>query len=417
MYSLLFIFTIFVGCFDCRFSLLGYWDELVVAMVIVLWLTKFCNTGKLSRERLSLAGIIMIFIVIALMGNVIRPELQSKKIAIIKDIVAVLKFPVLMILLPEIYNGKKQSEIVHKAANISKIIVIVTTIVAIIGYFVDIGVYTDEVRLIKCFQLYFNHPTFFVSSYVLVLIMLMADSLRKNRLYILLNCCLIFLAQRTKGYIAILLALAILIIGQNNLKQLLVTVKSRMKIKREYVIALTILIIGAGWIVGRNKISLYMGYGVTAARPALYLTGLLIAADMFPLGAGLGTFASSLSGEYYSKVYYLYGISTVNGMTPEKYNYIGDTFWPYIYGQSGFVGLVCYAAFIVKCIQYQFVKFKDFNKIAAFGTLWCYALFASTAEAFFTNTSGVQMAIVLCIFLANNFETESINNTSVYKNI
>ena len=35
-------------------------------------------------------------------------------------------------------------------------------------------------------------------------------------------------------------------------------------------------------------------------------------------------------------IYDMYGISNVNGLRAEKFNYMADVFWPYIYGQFGF---------------------------------------------------------------------------------
>ena len=92
-------------------------------------------------------------------------------------------------------------------------------------------------------------------------------------------------------------------------------------------------------MLAKDKVAYYFSYGLTAARPALYLVGLRIVRDFFPIGSGFGTFASSLSGEYYSSLYGNYGISGVMGLTQTDYSYMADVFWPYIYGQLGVLGL------------------------------------------------------------------------------
>ncbi|HCW04786.1 MAG TPA: hypothetical protein DGK91_09865, partial [Clostridium sp.] len=80
-------------------------------------------------------------------------------------------------------------------------------------------------------------------------------------------------------------------------------------------------------------------------------------------------------------------------------NYMADVFWPYIYGQFGFFGLVIYIAILFQIFKRQMVRLRDYNKIIAFLTLWIYIIFASSAEAFFTNETALQSIILLNIFI------------------
>ena len=134
-------------------------------------------------------------------------------------------------------------------------------------------------------------------------------------------------------------------------------------------------------------------------RIVLHVVGFKILMDFFPLGSGLGTFASHLSGKYYSNVYDMYGISNVIGMNREKYNFISDVFWPYIYGQFGIFGLLLYGKIILDLFFRQFRSgIADSSRIAM-AAVWIYALIATTSEAYFTNTTGVQMALFLTMFI------------------
>jgi hypothetical protein len=121
--------------------------------------------------------------------------------------------------------------------------------------------------------------------------------------------------------------------------------------------------------------------------------------DFFPLGSGFGTFASYLSGRYYSNIYDLYGISNVIGMTREKYNYISDVFWPYIYAQFGIFGLALYVKLIFSLFIRQFRSNITNGSRLAVAAVWVYALIASTSEAYFTNGTGVQMALFLSLII------------------
>lgn len=399
-YNTLFILTIFIGVLSFRIPGLNYWDEVAVALIFVLAIKKSDTlTFKLTKQQLKRYGLIILFVLIGLLGNIFHYGIQPNIIAILKDIVAALKFPVAIFLLNFYRPMESQKKITNKAAQLSKIIIIITSIIALLGYFINIGVYTSEVRIVKCFKFVFSHPTFFVFSYVITLVVLMADSIENNKWYIILNCLLLFMAQRTKGYLVIIIALIVIIIGTERIRKLLKKITDGRRIKYRYIATGMIFLLFLGWAIGGNKIQKYLKYGKTAARPALYITGLNIAYDMFPLGSGFGTFSSSLSGEYYSNIYDMYGISNVNGLRAEKFNYMADVFWPYIYGQFGFFGLVIYIAILFQIFKRQMVRLRDYNKIIAFLTLWIYIIFASSAEAFFTNETALQSIILLNIFI------------------
>jgi hypothetical protein len=83
------------------------------------------------------------------------------------------------------------------------------------------------------------------------------------------------------------------------------------------------------------------------ARYIMYLTSIDIANDFFPFGAGIGRFGSHLSAVYYSPIYELYGLSTIHGMTKEDHNFLLDTFWPMILGETGWIGLLVYSLMII----------------------------------------------------------------------
>ena len=82
------------------------------------------------------------------------------------------------------------------------------------------------------------------------------------------------------------------------------------------------------------------------ARVALYLTALRIGRDDLPLGAGLGQFGSWVSREHYSDVYHHYGLDRVYGLSPANPQFITDTFWPQVLGETGVVGLAAYVVFL-----------------------------------------------------------------------
>lgn len=402
MYYLLFVFIVFGGMIDFRIDYLNYWDELALLIIVLLWLRKGMLSAVKKNTTIQRLYCVLLFLIVwGLCGNLLFSDFQDSSIAILKDILAFVKFPIAMLLLPQIYSEKEER--IHKLCKLCKVAVLITMLFAFVGYYTDIGVYVYEPgRWMKTFEFYYQHTTFFVSAYVCILAVFMCDSIKRNRAYIIYTCILLFLSQRTKAFFVILVVMMIMIIGEQRLKKLFVYISDKLRFKKKYILFAVFIVIFVGWIIGKDKVAEYFGYGLSAARPALYIVGIYLLIDLLPFGSGFGTFASSLSGEYYSNVYDKYGISAVNGLTRDMYAYAGDVFWPYIYGQFGIVGLIGYIAMIFKLFQRQFEKIKRYDTLVAFGLIWIYALFASIAEAYFTNATSIQMAVMLNVFIAAN---------------
>ena len=188
-------------------------------------------------------------------------------------------------------------------------------------------------------------------------------------------------------------------VGLNRLSILFKRSGDYFKTKKGHIIPAALVLVIAAWLFARGRVNLFWQYGLSAARPALYMKGINIAQDMFPVGSGFASFASSLSGEYYSGVYARYGISAIIGLTKESFAYMADAFPPYIYGQFGFLGLALYILMIYRTIKYHMRLSVNYNALAAILVLWLYMIFASTAETVFTNATSVQFAMMIPLIL------------------
>ena len=399
MLGIIYILILFAPALESRIPYINYWDEACI-LVLVFFAVAKQRRGIFKCEKETIIQWILLFAlaILGLAGNVLHSGIQGNILAVIKDLIAFLKFPVAVLLLPYVFETRtdKSLEIVQ----ISKGLLMIMAISACVGYFVDLGMYLDDsFRLIKSFKFIFSHPTFLVSAIVFVLAILLADSMEKHRNYLILGCALLFLTQRSKAYFAIAAVLFILILGEERLKKFLRFSIHGIRIRKKYIVAAALILGVAGWVLAKDKVAYYFSYGLTAARPALYLVGLRIVRDFFPIGSGFGTFASSLSGEYYSSLYGNYGISGVMGLTQTDYSYMADVFWPYIYGQLGVLGLVGYALLLVLMLRSHLMKVRHFSYVLSIGFVWLYALFASTAEAYFTNSTAIQMAFILYVFI------------------
>lgn len=88
---------------------------------------------------------------------------------------------------------------------------------------------------------------------------------------------------------------------------------------------------------------------MSVARNALYQVAGRIAVDYFPLGVGFGRYGSWMSRVHYSPVYGAYGLDTVWGLGPGQ-NFLTDTFWPMILGETGALGLAAIAFALARLV-------------------------------------------------------------------
>ena len=401
MYVILFLFLIFTDVVEAHVPMANYWDELAMGIVLCWGAVSSWRNPKWSKGELTGWLLLLALIVIGVLGNLVHPGLQTETVALVKDVVALSKFPVIFFLLQRrTVEQEKQEEMIRRIAKTSRWIVAVTLAAAVIGRYVDLGFYNGDVRLVETFVFVFSHPTFFISAYVMVAVALMAESIRKNRVFLLMDAFLLFLAQRFKGYIFVAFLVLFVLLGEDRIHKILTAFFGPKEKKKPFRILLALAVFGLMfWIVGKPQLMFYYNRGMEEARVALYVVGIKILMDFFPLGSGLGTFASHLSGRYYSNIYEMYGIAGVRGITQEKYNFASDVFWPYVYGQFGILGLLIYGKLILDIFLRQFRSNLTHASCAAVAAMWIYALIASTSEAYFTNGTGVQMALLLGLFI------------------
>ena len=117
---------------------------------------------------------------------------------------------------------------------------------------------------------------------------------------------------------------------------------------------LSVLIcIGIVFLVAWEKFQFYFITGSSDdmtesfARPALYQGAFVILKDYFPFGPGLGSYANFASAEYYSPLYYKYGLYVVQGLGEDNGGFIADTFFPQL-AQFGIVGVILFFMFFRK---------------------------------------------------------------------
>ncbi len=115
-----------------------------------------------------------------------------------------------------------------------------------------------------------------------------------------------------------------------------------------------------GTIISR-QVESYSSNSGTTARGDLYRVGAEIANDDFPLGVGFGRFASDTSRTHYSTVYDDYGLSGIYGLERSYPNYIDDTTWPSVMGETGYVGFLAYILGLLLLVVMLYRRLKLAN--------------------------------------------------------
>ena len=141
---------------------------------------------------------------------------------------------------------------------------------------------------------------------------------------------------------------------------------------------------------------------------------LTIAGQLFPLGSGFATFGTYMSGEYYSPLYYEYGLNTVWGLWPSNPTFVSDSFWPAILAQFGFIGLVVLVYLLVetgKSIAGD-AGAKGI-RFAAFGTVPIYLLIPEhVPDASFFNFYGPFYALTIAAIVSHDKHEEHLKSVS-----
>ena len=368
---IMFYILIFQNALENYFKAFGILDEAISLILLLygIYMIIF-NSKKVKIDKHNVQIIICSIVIgaIGLTGNMIYKYQET--IPLIKDGIALFKGIITYICVPMFFMDLKVSdylEIINKHLKI----ISVSVLILVLGNFIFDIFPHYEIRFgIKSQQIFFSHPTY-LASFSALLVGLLSVNLKKhkeNKIYIFISLIILTTTLRSKAIAFIPIYMYMFYI---------VIIKER-KLQIKDIVILCIL----GGIFAATQIREYV-QNPDWARSALSITSLKIGRDHFPIGTGFGTYASWVSGESYSKIYDIYGLNKVWGLSSDFYWFVADTFWPMIIGQFGFIGLAIYTFIIYKI--YRNIKNND-NLYYYFGQilLLLYLLVLSVAEASFS---------------------------------
>ena len=175
MHAVIFLWIIFYDFIEANVPFVNYWDELAMFLVLCWGVWPVRKKQGLQKQEQIDWICVGLLLIIGVLGNMVHPGLQEAKVALVKDAVALAKFPVIFLVLSRrSMKPVEQEAVVASIAGISRIFIIVTLLAVVAGRFADVGFYTDEIRVVPAFEFIFSHPTFYISSCVMVAAALIA---------------------------------------------------------------------------------------------------------------------------------------------------------------------------------------------------------------------------------------------------
>lgn len=401
---LLFVFLILNNIFQSIIPGLNYLDEALTIFALYLYIVHPKGTvlNKYDKNITKATIVVLLIGIISTYCYHIQPNFSG----IWRDFLAIIKFPLCYCIYNNYVKVQTKEMALKYAISFSRVFISILFVCGLINLIHHIPLFNDGERYgLPIYGFLYSHNTFMITAIIGMIGILMADGITKHTKTILYAVIVLILSLRSKALPIAFLVLFILILKHKN------KYFQTSKIKFWSLIIISALI---AIYFSIDRINEYIYYANMSARGALYIFGIDVANRFFPLGSGFCTFASYLSGLYYSPLYYEYGMQGILGLTEDDISFSADTFWPNIYGQYGYIGFAAYLMmlyYFFKSLNARFLYFSD--KWLGSMILMLYALSASTAEAFFTNDSAVIFAIILSIYLGKDTKYENFRNFSV----
>ena len=390
-FKLFFIFLVTENIYQNYIPGLNYFDEIITIIASLLLLRNYKNQVPGRIYDIKILRSITLIIILGTCATVTY-SIQPNFDGVWRDALAVAKFPICYCGLKFSMQRYDKRLILKGIVPFCKLYICVLITFAIYNLINYTPWLSNGNRYgLPLYSFLYTHSTFLVIAVLSMMAILLADDIKRNKIFILFGLIILILTFRSKAFTAI--AFILLSLWWINHRRYI------SHSKAGFVIGVMIAILIAIY-VSMERIEEYVTYGDTSARGAFYIYGLDIALEKFPLGSGFCTFASSLSAKYYSPLYYEYGMNYITGITVDDISYAGDVFWPNIYAQYGYIGFVTYLFmlyYIFKSISSRFQMFS--NQWIGATTIFIYSISAAFAEAFYTNDSAVIAAVILTVYI------------------
>ncbi|WP_315073983.1 hypothetical protein [uncultured Clostridium sp.] len=373
-------------------SIFQYFDEIISCIFFMYFIMSILIKNSIKKIDLAIIIIMFLIIIIGLLGNY-KAHIQEEYTPILMDIGNTFKF-CLIFLGAKTYFEKFHNKkvIITVLGKCIRAIIIPGVICALINLVTNINMYYDVRYGIRSFQFIFNHAGDLYRACLLMLMILTIDlsyyrnrnELIKKKIYIIL---MLFLLISTLRSLAIISAI-IYLFGYY-----VFIMNKHIQIKFRYIAIISIISISVGY----SNFTFYF-LNDTTARAILLRYGLFTMKTYFPLGAGFATYGSYAAKLYYSKLYNLYNFSDYFGLSKELGNFLDDNYWPYIFGEFGFIGTVLTIMLLYYIFKAAYKSIR-INNQARFANLFGFTsmVLASFASPSFSHTTAVSMFFIIAL--------------------
>lgn len=363
-----------------------------------------------TKEQLWVGIPLLAFVVVGLTGNLLYRYQPLK--AVIVDLYTNLKFFFAIGTGYFLFRGADWEDLKKTAVFCARGITLALFLIFLADRFFCF--WPSEVRYgISSAKLFYSHPTYFAGAAAFLLTLLTVFYEKKNLPYIAMALVMITFTMRSKAFASVVAYVGLFVLFAI----------CKRKLKWQYVVVGCIACIAVAW----PQIRFYfVDLAGGSARSVMLLTSFVIMKDYFPIGTGFGTYASAEAAKNYSPVYMKYGfnnywelrdvrdvenslrlIQSSPWLSEQYQNHPGfvnfppflmDSFWPIIFGQTGFLGTVLYV-FALGVIIKRCLAVEKYDRYAFVGVLFIFAylLISSAAEPAFHNSVSIPLAMVVGI--------------------
>lgn len=363
----------------------AYFDEALAALAFA-YCFRVAVTDKMRVKENVFLFIGISLVLTGILSNFRAGLIRPKPMLI--DAIACFKFfVVLSASICYFRCHKRTSKLIAGANSLCRALAFVSATLVLVDIFIyEVFPGTDFRSFFRSQRLVFIHPSDLADFGIYLFSFLMLNNSKgKNTPYLILDTIVIFSTMRHKQMAAVAVF------------WLLYFYYKLMKFHSNAIPLFCAGVISA--FISYDMLFLYYVSDIKTARGMLMKVGLQIANAYFPLGTGLGNFASSAATVYYSPLYFKYGLNRVWGLGGDNMTFLSDTFWPIVFGQFGWVGFAlvsaCFYALFKMCFRLQ--KQGANLRFICFYGLVLYLLCMSFGLPCLFHVSSVTTAILLSI--------------------
>lgn len=376
--NLIILYLIISEIFWGTSKIFQYADEFVTFILFIHLFLKFITKKlKIGIELKKISIICFLLMILGMCSNFIS-GVQTNLYIIILDVVSIMKIFICTIAIANMLNLNHAKKISKSLSFLVKLFLISGLIFLPISQLYDIGMRGTLRYGIWSYKFIFGYEHVYSSLILFSLMILYSnDNMENKKFYLIIS--IIQMIFTTKGPS---------IIWGGVILFLIFSLKNKNKIKVKHIVFLAII----GILLGGYQINSYL-LNVNAPRYLFYKYGAITANRYFPLGSGFATFGSDMAADNYSKLYYSYGFNSLFGMSPNNKAFLNDNYWPMIYAQFGWIGLIglLYCFYLVFLVI-QKSKMNYFNKSILI-SVFVYLLVHSLGSSILTSS----VAIIVCI--------------------